>query len=61
MKNMRKTILALGLALLLAAPALAVLSPTAKADDSVENVQSLPVMEGIHIYGIILGISLKLL
>jgi hypothetical protein len=43
MKNTRKTILALGLALLLAAPALAVLSPTAKADDSVENVQSLPV------------------
>jgi len=46
MKNMRKTILALGLALLLAAPALAVLSPTAKADDSVENIQSLPVEEG---------------
>jgi hypothetical protein len=46
MKNMRKTILALGLALLLAAPALAVLSPTTKADDSVENVQSLPVEEG---------------
>jgi len=47
MKNMRKTILALSLALLLAAPALAVLSPTAKADDSVENVQSLPVEEGL--------------
>jgi hypothetical protein len=46
MKNVRKTILALGLALLLAAPALAVLSSTAKADDSVENVQSLPVEEG---------------
>jgi len=46
MKNVRKTILALGLALLLAAPALAILSPTAKADDSVENVQSLPVEEG---------------
>jgi hypothetical protein len=46
MKNMRKTILALSLALLLAAPALAVLGPTAKADDSVENIQSLPVKEG---------------
>jgi len=46
MKIGRKSILALSLALLLAAPALAVLSPTAKADDSVENVQSLPVEEG---------------
>ena len=46
MKNMRKTILALSLALLLAAPALAVLGPTAKADDSAENIQSLPVKEG---------------
>ena len=42
MKNTRKTILALSLALLLAAPALAVLSPMALADESPENVQSLP-------------------
>ena len=42
MKNTRKTILALILALLLAAPALAVLSPMALADESPENVQSLP-------------------
>ncbi|MEM3612853.1 MAG: hypothetical protein QXQ85_03395, partial [Candidatus Bathyarchaeia archaeon] len=41
MKNVKKTILALGLAFLLAAPALAVLSPRVNADDSVENIQSL--------------------
>ncbi|MEM3770431.1 MAG: hypothetical protein QXG76_04515 [Candidatus Bathyarchaeia archaeon] len=46
MKNGRKTILAFGLALLLAAPALAVLSPRVNADDSVENIQSLPVERG---------------
>lgn len=43
MKIGRKSILALSLALLLAMPALAVLSPTANADDSAENIQSLPV------------------
>ncbi|MEM2691673.1 MAG: hypothetical protein QXS01_06215, partial [Candidatus Bathyarchaeia archaeon] len=42
----RKIILALSLALLLAAPALAALSPTANAEDPVEDVQSLPVEEG---------------
>ncbi|MEM3617380.1 MAG: hypothetical protein QXJ31_05660 [Candidatus Bathyarchaeia archaeon] len=41
MKNVRKTILTLSLALILAAPALAVLSPRVSADDSVENIQSL--------------------
>ncbi|MEM3617054.1 MAG: hypothetical protein QXJ31_03985 [Candidatus Bathyarchaeia archaeon] len=46
MKNGRKTILALSLGLLLIAPVLAVLSPRVNADDSVENVQSLPVEEG---------------
>ncbi|MBS7608391.1 hypothetical protein KEJ52_04260, partial [Candidatus Bathyarchaeota archaeon] len=46
MKNTRKIILALSLALLLAAPALAALSPTANAEDPVEDVQSLPVEEG---------------
>jgi hypothetical protein len=45
MKNTRKTILALSLALLLAAPVLAAVTSTANADDSVENVQSLPVTE----------------
>jgi len=45
MKNTRKTILASILALLLVAPALAALSPTANAEDSVEEVQSLPVKE----------------
>ncbi|MEM3566536.1 MAG: hypothetical protein QXK47_00585 [Candidatus Bathyarchaeia archaeon] len=43
MKNVRKTILALSLALLLAAPAFAVLSPRVNADDSVENIQKLHV------------------
>jgi len=42
MKNTRKTIFASILALLLAAPALAVLSPMALADESPENIQSLP-------------------
>lgn len=42
---MKKSILALTLALLLTAPTLAVLSPTANAEDSVENIQSLPVKE----------------
>ncbi|MEM3629468.1 MAG: hypothetical protein QXE06_08900, partial [Candidatus Bathyarchaeia archaeon] len=46
MKNTRKTILALSLALLLAAPALATLSPAANANDTVEDAQSLPVTEG---------------
>ncbi len=46
MKKMRKTILALVLALLLAAPVLAFLNSTAKADDSVEDIQSLPVEVG---------------
>ncbi|MEM0008057.1 MAG: hypothetical protein QXR89_07335 [Candidatus Bathyarchaeia archaeon] len=41
MKNVKKTILALGLAFLLAVPAFAVLSPRVSADDSVENIQSL--------------------
>jgi hypothetical protein len=45
MKNTRKTILALSLALLLAAPVLAAVTSIANADDSVENVQSLPVTE----------------
>jgi hypothetical protein len=43
MKIGRKSILALGLAFLLAMPVLAALSPTVNADDSVENIQSLPV------------------
>jgi hypothetical protein len=42
MKNMKKTVLALSLALLLAAPALVVLSPVAFADESSNYVQSLP-------------------
>jgi len=42
MKNTRKTIFASILALLLAAQAFAVLSPMALADESPENVQSLP-------------------
>ncbi|MEM3874214.1 MAG: hypothetical protein QXU45_03690 [Candidatus Bathyarchaeia archaeon] len=46
MKNVRKTILALGLALLLAVPALVILSPRANADDSVGNISSLPVKGG---------------
>ncbi|MEM1566539.1 MAG: hypothetical protein QW510_05605 [Candidatus Bathyarchaeia archaeon] len=41
MKNTRKTILALSLALLLAAPALAALSPTVDADDFAEKISSL--------------------
>ncbi|MEM2385696.1 MAG: hypothetical protein QXO67_01825, partial [Candidatus Bathyarchaeia archaeon] len=41
MKNTRKTILALSLALLLAAPALAALSSTVSADDSAESISSL--------------------
>ncbi|MBS7635895.1 hypothetical protein KEJ37_00880 [Candidatus Bathyarchaeota archaeon] len=43
MKIGRKTILALGLAFLLASPALAVLSLRVNADDSVENIQRLDV------------------
>jgi hypothetical protein len=43
MKIGRKSILALGLALMLSMPMLAALSPTVNADDSVENIQSLPV------------------
>ncbi|MEM1563667.1 MAG: hypothetical protein QW161_03215 [Candidatus Bathyarchaeia archaeon] len=46
MKNGRKTILVLGLALLLAAPVLVVLSPRVNADASVEDISSLPVKEG---------------
>ncbi len=46
MENKRKTVLALSLALLLATPALAFISSTAKADDSAEDIQSLPVEEG---------------
>ncbi len=45
MKNTRKTILALSLAFLLAAPVLAAVSPLANADDALENVQNLPVIE----------------
>lgn len=40
---MKNSILALTLALLLTAPMLTVLSPTASADDSVENIQDIPV------------------
>jgi hypothetical protein len=43
MKIGRKSILALGLALMLSMPMLAALSPTVNADDSVEDIQSLPV------------------
>ncbi|MEM1552102.1 MAG: hypothetical protein QXH03_05505 [Candidatus Bathyarchaeia archaeon] len=43
MKNVRKIILALSLALLLAAPMLAVLSTRVNADNSVENILSLRV------------------
>ncbi len=43
MKIERKTILALGLAFLMVASALAVLSPMVNAGDSVENIQSLRV------------------
>lgn len=43
MKNVKNSMLALTLALLLTAPMLAILNPTVSAEDSVEDVQNLPV------------------